>query len=51
MTLHEFLRCPRHKKNRKDSQECLEAIKICSDVIDLEPNDLEGYYYQGIALS
>ena len=28
-----------------------EAIKLCSDAIDIEPNDPEGYYCRGTALS
>ena len=34
-----------------DQENFKEAIKLCSDAIDLEPNDPEGYYCRGTALS
>ena len=34
-----------------DQENYKEAIKLCSDAIDIEPNDPEGYYCRGTALS
>ena len=34
-----------------DQENFKEAIKLCSDAIDIEPNDPEGYYCRGTALS
>ena len=37
--------------NEWDQENYKEAIKLCSDAIDIEPNDPEGYYCRGTALS
>ena len=34
-----------------DQQNYKEAIKLCSDAIDIEPNNPEGYFCRGTALS
>ena len=34
-----------------DQENYKEAIKLCSDAIDMEPNNPEGYYCRGTALS
>ena len=34
-----------------DQENYRKAIKLCSDAIDIEPNDPEGYYCRGTALS
>ena len=34
-----------------DQENYKEAIKLCSDAIDIEPNDPEGFYCRGTALS
>ena len=37
--------------NESDQENYKEAIKLCSKAIDIEPNDPEGYYCRGTALS
>ena len=42
-------RCP--SKMTQIYENYKEAIQLCSDAIDIEPNDPKGYYCRGTALS